>query len=131
MNKAINIENTGKSIERVLSIINEEDMNFNPTGLNYILITDYTEPPELQTPLSKNYAMYDKVNGVFKWVPVQYQNTATEEILQIENLKAQLEQEKSKRTEVEQQLSTAKQIANETSITQQELIELLIDMEVI
>lgn len=87
MNKAIHIDSTGKAVERVLSIINEEDITYNPTGLEYILITDYVEPPELQTSLSKNYAMYDKVNKVFKWVQVQYQNTATEELLEIENLK--------------------------------------------
>lgn len=33
--------------------------------------------------------MYDKVNQVFKWVQIQYQNTATEELLAIENLKAE------------------------------------------
>lgn len=92
MRKAIHIDSTGKNVERVLSIINAEDIAFNPTGLNYVVIDDYVEPPELETPLSKNYAMYDKVNKVFKWVQVQYQNTATEEILQIENLKSENQQ---------------------------------------
>jgi hypothetical protein len=87
MNKYIHIDNTGKEVERVLSIINEEDIAFNPTGLTYILINDYVEPPELISSLSKNYAMYDKVNKQFKWVQIQYQNTATQELLEIENLK--------------------------------------------
>lgn len=87
MNKAINIENTGKNVERVLSIINEEDINFNPTDLEYILINDFIEPPALDNPLSINYPMYDKVNKQFKWVQVKYQYTATEELLEIENLK--------------------------------------------
>jgi FtsZ-binding cell division protein ZapB len=87
LNKYIHIDNTGKKVERVLSIINEEDIAFNPTGLTYILINDYVDPPELISSLSKNYAMYDKVNKQFKWVQIQYQNTATEELLEIENLK--------------------------------------------
>ena len=33
--------------------------------------------------------MYDKVNQQFKWVQVQYQNTMTEELIQIENLKVE------------------------------------------
>lgn len=88
MNKAIHIENTGKNVERVLSIIEEEDIAFNPTGLEYLLITDYEEPPTLNNPMAINYAMYDKINKAFKWVQVRYQNTATEELLGIENLKA-------------------------------------------
>lgn len=87
MNKAISIENSSKSVVRVLSIADETVLENNPTGLEYVLITNYVEPPVLDNSLSVNYPMYDTVNKVFKWVQVQYQNTATEEILQIENLK--------------------------------------------
>lgn len=89
MNKAINIEISSKNVARVHSIINEEDIEFNPTGMEYILIEDFTEPPELNNHLSINYPVYDKVNKQFKWVQVQYQNTMTEELLQIENLKVE------------------------------------------
>lgn len=89
MNKAINIENSGKNVVRVLSIAEPEIIENNPTGLEYILIEDFTEPPELDNHLSINYPMYDKVNRQFKWVQVQYQNAMTEELIQIENLKVE------------------------------------------
>jgi len=89
MNKAINIENSSNNIVRVLSIADPSVITNNPTGLEYILIDDFTEPPELNNHLSINYPMYDKVNRQFKWVQVQYQNTMTEELLQIENLKVE------------------------------------------
>jgi hypothetical protein len=89
MQKAINIENSSKNVVRVLSIAEPSVIESNPTGLEYILIEDFTEPPELESHLSINYPMYDKVNKQFKWVQVQYQNTMTEELLQIENLKVE------------------------------------------
>jgi hypothetical protein len=89
MRKAINIENTSKDIARVLSIADESLIDENPTTQEYILITDYMEPPALSNSLSINYPMYDKVNKVFKWIQITYQHTATEELFQIENLKAE------------------------------------------
>lgn len=89
MQKAIHIENTNKNIVRVLSIAEPEIIENNPTGRDYILIDDFTEPPELQSNLSVNYPIYDKANQQFKWVQIQYQNTMTEELLQIENLKVE------------------------------------------
>jgi hypothetical protein len=90
LNKAINIETTGKNVTRVLSIADETIIVSNPTGLEYILITDYEEPPTIVNGLSKNYPMYDKVSRKFKWVQVQYQSTATEEMLGIENLNSEV-----------------------------------------
>lgn len=95
MNKAIHIENSSKNVVRVLSIAEPSVIESNPTGLEYILIEDFTEPPELESHLSINYPMYDKVNQQFKWVQVQYQNTMTEELIQIENLKVENSQLKS------------------------------------
>lgn len=89
MIKAIHIENSNKNVVRVLSIAEPEVIENNPTGLEYILIEDFTEPPELNNHLSINYPMYDKTNKQFKWVQVQYQNTMTEELIQIENLKVE------------------------------------------
>ncbi len=88
MNKAINIESSSNNVVRVHSIADESAVENSPNGLIYFLITDYTEPPALDNSLSKNYPMYDRVNQQFKWVQIQYQNTATEELLEIENLKA-------------------------------------------
>lgn len=87
MNKAISVENSNKNVVRVLSIAEPEIIENNPTDREYFLIENYTEPPVLDNPLSINYPIHDKVNKQFKWVQVQYQNTATEEIIQIENLK--------------------------------------------
>lgn len=89
MKKAIYIEVTNKTVARVLSIADEAVINSNPTELEYILIEDFTEPPALDNHLSINYPMYDKINKQFKWVQVQYQNTMTEELIQIENLKVE------------------------------------------
>lgn len=102
MQKAISLESSNKNIVRVLSIADSSIIENNPTGLEYILIDDFTEPPELQSHLSINYPMYDKINQEFKWMQIQYQNTATEELLQIENLKSE-----------NMQLKTDLQLANE------------------
>jgi len=89
MQKAINIENSSKNVVRVLSISEPDIIENNPTGREYILIEDYEEPPILDNPMSVNYPMWNKVNQIFKWVQIQYQNTATEELLEIENLKVE------------------------------------------
>lgn len=89
MNKAINIEQSNNNVVRVLSIAEPEIVENNPTGLQYVLIEDYIEPPVLSNSLAKNYPIYNKTLQVFKWVQVQYHGTATEEIFQIENLKAE------------------------------------------
>lgn len=89
MQKAIYVEKTGKNVERILSIADPSIIENNPTGLEYILIEDYTEPPTVVDPaLDINYPMYDTVNKVFKWVTVNYQNTATDTHLAIENVKS-------------------------------------------
>lgn len=89
MIKAICIEESNKNIVRVLATADPSIIEENPTNSNYVLIVDYEEPPILDNHMSVNYPMYDKVNNVFKWIQIQYQNTATEEMLQIENLKAE------------------------------------------
>lgn len=89
MRKAINIENSSKNVVRILSIVEPEIIENNPTDREYFLIEDYEEPPVLNNSLSKNYPMWDKVSRIFKWVQIQYQNTATEELLEIENLKTE------------------------------------------
>lgn len=79
MKKAINIEETSKNIVRVLSIADETIIASNPTGLEYFVIEDYVEPPIINSPaLDINYPMYDKINKKFKWIQVNYQNTASE-----------------------------------------------------
>lgn len=52
MQKAIHIESSVKDIVRVLSIMNPEDIENSPTNREYILIEDYTEPPELDNHMS-------------------------------------------------------------------------------
>ena len=89
MQKAIHIENTSKDIVRVLSIAEPDILENNPTGRKYILIEDFPEPPETTSHMSVNYCMYNKTTQEIIWKQVQYQNTATEELLEIENLKAE------------------------------------------
>lgn len=112
MNKAINIENSSNDVVRVLSIADESVIENNPTGSNYILINDFTEPPELDNQLSINYPMYDKVNETFKWVQIQYQNTVTEEIIQIENLKVENQLLQSELNITKEQLNLADENIN-------------------
>ncbi len=89
MQKAINIENSSKQVVRVLSIAEPDIIENNPTNRNYILVDDFTEPPETTSHMSVNYCMYDKVAQEVIWQQIQYQNTATEELLEIENLKVE------------------------------------------
>ena len=112
MNKAINIESSNSNITRVLSMAEPNVIENNPTGLEYILIEDFVEPPELQNHLSINYPMYDKVNQQFKWVQVQYQNTMTEELLQIENLKVENSQLRNELSETQTELNLANENIN-------------------
>lgn len=92
MQKAIYYEKTGRQVERVLSIANPSIIEHNPTGLKYILIDDYTDPPKVENPaLDVTYAMYDTVKKEFLWVVVNYMYTATEGILEMKNLQAQVE----------------------------------------
>ncbi len=89
MQKAINIENSSKQIVRVLSIADIDVIENNPTNLNYIIVDNFTEPPELKSHMSINYCMYNKTTQEVTWKQIQYQNTATEELLEIENLKVE------------------------------------------
>lgn len=89
MQKAIYIERTGKTIERILSVANPDILENNPTGREYILVESFTEEPELQTSTSINYPMYNTQTSEVIWVQVDYKNTAPPELLEIENLKAE------------------------------------------
>lgn len=78
MTKAISIEETSKTVARVLSIAEPEIIECNPTQNEYFLIEDYEEPVIEDPSLHKAYAVYDKVNKQFKWVIVKYTITAPE-----------------------------------------------------
>lgn len=87
MNKAINIKNSTKEVVRVLSITDESAVDDSPNDLVYFKITNYVAPPTLTNPLDINYPMYNKVTGEFYWKTVNYQYTATEGLIEVENLK--------------------------------------------
>lgn len=89
MRKAINIENNNKTVVRILSIAELEIIENNPTNLEYIVIEDFPEEPELKSNMSVNYPMYNKNTQEVIWVQVDYKYTATDERLEIENLKAE------------------------------------------
>lgn len=106
MKKYINIENTGNLIARVLSIT---DTSISPNGLEYIEIDNYIDPPELINPaLDVAYPMYNKSTQIFYWVVVNYQMTATEVNLQLENTKYQLQEAQIKINELTQLTNEAK-----------------------
>lgn len=89
MRKAIHLESKTQNITRVLSIAEPEIIEKNPTNLEYILIEDYVEKPAVTNPtLDVCYPMYDNINKQFKWVIVNYQYTATETLMEIENLQS-------------------------------------------
>ena len=89
MKKAIHVESKTQNITRVLSIAEPEMIESNPTGLEYFLVEDYTEPPAVNNPaLDMCYPMYDNINKQFKWVVINYQYTATETLMGIENLQS-------------------------------------------
>lgn len=106
MNKAINIENSSKNIVRVLSIADESAAENSPNGLAYLLITNYEEPPVLHNPMDINYPMYNKVTGEFFWKTVSFQHTATENLLEIENLKQTVSTLKSEKDSLQEVVDT-------------------------
>ena len=89
MQKAIHIENTGKIIERILSIAEPEIIENNPTNLNYILVENFPETPEKLNEMCINYPMYNTQTQEVIWIQIDYQYTATNELLEIENLKVE------------------------------------------
>lgn len=107
MQKAIYIERTGKQFERVLSIAEPEIIEANPTGRSYTLIDNYIEQPEVENPsLDIAYPMYDTVNNLFKWVVVHYQPTATDYIMNIENMKAEISRLNAEKAELQDTIDT-------------------------
>ena len=89
MQKAIHIENSGKIIERILSIAEPEIIENNPTELEYILVDDFPEQPVVTDSMQVNYPMYNTQTGEVIWIQIDYQYTATNELLEIENLKTE------------------------------------------
>lgn len=87
MTKAISIEETSKTVARVLSISEPEIIECNPTQNEYFIIEDYEEPIIDDPSLHKAYAVYDKVNKQFSWMIVKYTITAPEGIIEVEDLK--------------------------------------------
>lgn len=105
MKKYINIENSINDIVRVLSVI---DSTTSPNGLTYIEISNYIKPPTLSNPaLDIAYPMYNKDSGEFYWVIVNYQTTATEVNLQLENTKYQLQTAQSQIKQLTTELNNA------------------------
>ncbi len=87
MKKVINIETSDNNVVRVLSIMEPEIKQYSPNGFSYIMIDDYTEPPMVDdATLDINYPMYDKDLHKFFWVTVNYQKTATEQIIFEQNI---------------------------------------------
>lgn len=89
MRKAIHIENTAKDVVRVLSISDPDIIENNPTSREYIIVEDFPDPPEREDHMVTNYCMYQKSTQEIIWKQVHYQYTATEELLEIENLKVE------------------------------------------
>lgn len=110
MQKAINLEPTGNTIARVLSIADPIAAEVSPNGLDYILIEDYSEPPELATHMDIHYPLYNKAEGKFIWLTVNYQTAATETtrlnqelIFEISALKTEVAEVKSLLVEQKQE----------------------------
>ena len=108
MRKAISIEETSKTVARVLSIAEPEIIECNPTQNEYFIIEDYEEPIIDDPSLHKAYAVYDKVKKQFRWMIVKYTITAPDGVIEVEDLKnkndeleTQVTLEKAKREELE------------------------------
>ena len=54
MQKAIHIENLTKDVVRVLSIVEPNIIESNPTGREYILVKNFPEPPECKDHMVTN-----------------------------------------------------------------------------
>jgi len=107
MNKAINIENSNKTVVRVLSITDESAAEYSPNGLSYFVIDNYVDPPEVSDPaLQLNYPMYNKETGEFKWITVDYQNTAAAELIEIENLRHTVSELEAQNVELQEVVDT-------------------------
>jgi len=105
MKKYINIETSNDTIVRVLSIT---DSLVSPNGLKYIEINNYIEPPILNNlALDIAYPLYNKETQEFYWVIVNYQTTATEVNLQLENTKYQLQTSQSEIKQLTTELNNA------------------------
>lgn len=118
MQKAIHIDGNG-AIKRILSITDISAVESSPNGLTYIAV-DYVEPPKvLDETRELLYPMYDSETGVMFWQIVNYQNSASEILLDNQNLKLQVSQLETKLAEKETELV-------ETQLAVAELAELVV-----
>lgn len=96
MQKAINLEQSGKVVRRVLSVADPSVIENNPTNMPYILIEDYEGPPALVDPaMDIPYPMYNTETNTFFWVVINYQRTVAEDVLdrmEMQNTIANMEQ---------------------------------------
>jgi hypothetical protein len=106
MKKYINIQDSNNTVVRVLSIT---DSATSPNGLDYIEI-DYIEKPDTNNAdLDIAYPMYNKSTREFYWVVVNYQNTATDVALQLEETKHRLSVSDQLTVQLTDKLSEANQ----------------------
>lgn len=105
MQKAINIDNSGATIVRILSITDVSAVENSPNGLDYISV-EYVEQPEVSDEMSINYPMYNKETGVMFWQTVDYQNTASAELLEINNLHNEIENLKAEKESLQEVVDT-------------------------
>nr|DAP53630.1 MAG TPA: hypothetical protein [Caudoviricetes sp.] len=90
MQKAIHTDGASV-ICRILSITDVSATETSPNGLPYIAV-NYVEPPELTDAMKVSYPMYNKNTGEMFWQVVDYQNSATELLLDNQNLRLQVSQ---------------------------------------
>lgn len=105
MQKAINIDNSGATIVRILSITDISAVENSPNGLDYISV-EYVEQPKVSDEMSINYPMYNKETGVMFWQTVDYQNTASAELLEINNLHNEIENLKAEKESLQEVVDT-------------------------
>lgn len=113
MNKAIHIDGAG-IIKRILSITDISAVESSPNGLTYIAV-EYVEQPEIED-FNRDiaYPMYNTETGVMFWQIVNYQNAASDLMLENQNLKLQV-------SDLQNELST---VSDEITNTQLALCEL-------
>lgn len=91
MQKAIHIDGNG-TFKRILSITDISAVEDSPNGLVYIPV-EYVEQPEVEdTNRDIVYPMYNSETGVMFWQVINYQNAATDLMLDNQNLKIQVAQ---------------------------------------
>ena len=107
MQKAINIDNNG-IISRILSIADISAVENSPNGAVYIAV-EWVEAPKLNSNMDIAYPMYNSQTKTMFWQVVNYQNAATDIVIENNNLRLEVNNLQNELNATKEELATTQE----------------------